>query len=134
MKYFKILPCRNFVWNNEKFRSERWIKRKIFRLKIGVWHMPLFKFLRTETWRWNLWFDRPKRLKYKVHQFFTLKCHECSWCKYECKTAKTIRPGERNNKRIPKFVKEKDPTLLGDNVSFTGGKGRLLSHWFKTIA
>jgi len=32
--------------------------------------MALFKFLRPETWRWNLWFDGPKRLKYRVHHFW----------------------------------------------------------------
>jgi len=32
--------------------------------------MPLFKFIRQETWRWNLWFDSSKRLKYKVHHFW----------------------------------------------------------------
>ena len=40
------------------------------RSKIGVWQMPLFKFLRPEIWRRNLWFDRSKKLKYKVHHFW----------------------------------------------------------------
>jgi len=32
--------------------------------------MPLFKFFRPEIWRWNLWSDGPKRLKYRVRHFW----------------------------------------------------------------
>jgi len=59
------------------------------RSKIGVWQMPLFKFLRPEIWRLNLWFDESKRLKYQ-YTIFDLRCYECSWCNYECRTTKMI--------------------------------------------
>jgi hypothetical protein len=39
------------------------------RSKIGVWQMPLFKFLHLEIWRWNLRLDKMKRLKYRIPNF-----------------------------------------------------------------
>jgi len=101
--------------------------------KNGVWQMPLFKFLRTETWKWNFWFDGPKRLKYRVRHFWpmlTVKWYECNvmnvllWmlC-YECKMVKMTWLGIKQNRRIPEFVKERDPTLLEDNVGSLGNNG-----------
>ena len=78
--------------------------------------MPLFKFLRLEIWRWNLWFDESKRLKYKCTIFY-LRCYECSWCNYECRMTKMIC-FEREG--IPEFVEERDPTPLGDTVVSLG--------------
>jgi len=70
MRYFKIPLCRNFVRkvgdNSASNDTCLWSLRS----KIGVWQMPLFKFLRPEIWRWNLLFDWSKRLKYKVHHFW----------------------------------------------------------------
>jgi len=91
--------------------------------------MPLFKFLRTETWKWNFLFDGPKRLKYTVHNFWpilTVRCYECN--------AMNVRDTSMNarrrrwfdwgkNKRIPDFIEERDLTLLGDNVGSVGNKG-----------
>jgi hypothetical protein len=39
------------------------------RSKIGIWQMPLFKFLHPEIWRWNLHLDGMKRLKYRIPNF-----------------------------------------------------------------
>ena len=41
--------------------------------------------------------------------------------------------GMRNNNRSPKFVEERDPTLLGD-CSFIGEDDCPLSYWFGTMA
>jgi len=120
MRYFKIPLCRLFLL---KIRAERCMNVELngtcqwhLRSKIGVWQMPLFKFLCPEIWRWNLWFDESKRLKYK-YTIFDLRCYECSWCNYECRMTKMIC---FEWKGIPKFVEERDPTPLGDIVVSLG--------------
>ena len=67
--------------------------------------MPLFKFLRLEIWRWNLWFDGPKRLKYGVRQFWP----KMLWMlvmQVWMQDSKGDFDWERNNNGIPKFVEE----------------------------
>ena len=96
------------------------------RSKIGVWQMPLFKFLRPEIWRWNLWFDESKRLKYK-YTIFDLRCYECLWCNYECMMTKMI--WFRNNDGIPKFVEEEGSDSARGYCSFTGEKDCPLPCW-----
>jgi len=63
--------------------------------------MTVFKFLRLETWRWNLWFDGPKRLKYRVRHFWPKMLMRCSWCKYIRKTTKMIWLGRETTTGYP---------------------------------
>jgi len=58
MRYFKIPLCRNFVWKAGDYSGPKDVCQWCIRSKIGVWQMLLFKFLRPEIWRWNLWFGR----------------------------------------------------------------------------
>jgi len=69
-RYFKILLCRNFVRKVRDYSGLDDTCQWCLRSKIGVWQMPLFKFLRLKIWRWNLRLDWSKRLKYKVHHFW----------------------------------------------------------------
>jgi hypothetical protein len=71
----KYLSAKIFTEKTEYSGSEDMCQWDL-RSKIGVWQMPLFKFLRPETWRWNLWFDGTKRLKYKSTPIFDLRCCE----------------------------------------------------------
>jgi len=70
MRYFKIPLCRNFVWKVRDYSGPNDTCQWCLRSKIGVWQMPIFKFIRPKIWRWNLWFDWSKRLKYEVHHFW----------------------------------------------------------------
>ena len=89
------------------------------RSKIGVWQMPLFKFIRLEIWRWNLWFDVSKRLKYK-YTIFELRCYECLWCNYECRMIKMIFFEWGGTKGDPNLFEERETTPLGDTVVSLG--------------
>jgi len=51
MRYFKIPLSQNFVWKVEDYSGPTDMCQWCLRSKIGVWQMPLFKFLRPETWR-----------------------------------------------------------------------------------
>jgi hypothetical protein len=118
------------------------------RSKIGVWQMPLFKFLHPKRWRlksssWREW--RDLNTEYTI---LDLRCRECLWCKCECETLNLVENGitrdklllpekrvtftgkwhkwpvweRENNKRVPESIEEKDPTPLGKQSSFTGEK------------
>jgi len=54
MRYFKIPLCWIFYWKIRDWSESIDVCLWYLRSKIGVWQMPLFKFLRAETWRWNL--------------------------------------------------------------------------------
>ena len=99
-----------------------WAKRQMkwdLRSKIGVWQMPLFKFLRLEIQRWNLWFDGLKRLKYRVHHF---------WPKMLWNACDAIMNAGRqrwldwNEKQRDTQVRlrKTDPTPLGDSIVSLG--------------
>jgi hypothetical protein len=109
------------------------------RSKIGVWQMPLFKFLHPERWRWNLCLDGMKGLKYRIpnfgpkmsrmlimqmqenlvgkwnhkRQILLLGKHGRSQRKY----ASNPTEGEKHWKG-----EDKDPTPLEKQYSFTGGE------------
>jgi len=46
MRYFKIPLCRIFHWNVKDRSGSNDVCQWYLRSKIGVWQMPLFKFLR----------------------------------------------------------------------------------------
>jgi len=81
--------------------------------------MPLFKFIRPEIWRWNLWFDGPKRLKYRV-RYFDLRCYEMFMAQTRMQDDKGDLTGMRNNNRIPKFIEEKGSDSAWGNVVSLG--------------
>jgi len=132
MRYFKIPLCRIFTRNQRPVRAKRRTNAESndpcqwhLRSKIGVWQMSLFKFLRLEIWRWNLWFDEPKRLKYK-YTIFDLRCCECLWCNYECRMTKMICFEWGGTKGYPYSFEERDPIPLGDTVV---SLGKMIVHY-----
>jgi len=46
---------------------------------------------------------RDLNTKYTI---FDLRCCECLWCNYECRTTKNILTGTRNHNGIPEFVEK----------------------------
>jgi len=105
MRYFKIPLCRNFVWKVGDYSGLNDACQWCLRSKIGVWQMPLCKFLRPEIWSWNLWFDWSKRLKYKVHHFWP----KMLWMlvmQLWMQDGKDILTGTRNHNGIPEFVEK----------------------------
>jgi len=70
MRYFKIPLCRIFTEKRSRLVEVKRNVSVVSWVKNWGWQMPLFKFLRPEIWRWNLWFDGSKRLKYRVHHFW----------------------------------------------------------------
>jgi len=119
MRYFKIPLYRNFVWKVRDYSGSNDACQWYLRSKIGVWQMPLFKFLRPKIWRWNLWFDWSKRLKYEVHHF---------WPKMLMNAWDAImnarRRGHFDWDEKPQWDTcirwERDPNLLGDSVVSLG--------------
>jgi len=119
MRYFKIPLCRIFHWNVRDRIGLGDMCQWYLRSKIGVWQMPLFKFLRPKIWRWILWFDWSKRLKYKVHHFWPkMLMNACD----AVMNARRRRHFDRDEKsqRDTWICWERDPTPLGDSVVSLG--------------
>jgi hypothetical protein len=88
-------PTQNQIWGILKYLSAEFFAEKsktdqgsrtrvcnILGQKLGYDRCPYLSFLRPAIWRWNIWFDGPKRLKYRKCTNFDLRCYECNAYEY----------------------------------------------------
>ena len=89
---------------NDAYANDmRWYLRS----KIGVWQMPLFKFLQPEIWRLKIfvligW----KRLKYQKTRILDLRYQNCEWCKdvFTEGISRTDSTGDKRSGRMSQSV------------------------------
>jgi len=94
---------------------------RVLAQKFGYDRCPYLSFFVRR--RWNLRLDGPKRLKYRVHHFLPkMLWNACEMLVMQLwmQDGKDDLTGRRNHNGIPKFVEERDPTPLGDNVVSLG--------------
>jgi len=115
----KYLSAEFFSEKSENILGQKTCASGIWGQKLGYDRCPYLSFFVRRLWRWNLWFDWSKRLKYKVNHFwpkmlwmFVMQ----SWMQ----DGKDILTETRYHNGIPKFVEKGTRLRLGDNVVSLG--------------
>jgi len=87
--------------------------------KLGYDKCPYLSFFvqRFEDEIFDLMGRRDLNTKYTI---FDLRCYDCLWCNYECKTAKIFWEGQETTTGYSNSLTKRDSTPLGDNVVSLG--------------
>jgi len=96
--------------------------------KLGYDRCPYLSFFvrRFEDEIFDLMGRRDLNTKYTI---FDLRCYECLWCNYECKTTKTFRLGRETTPGYLNLLWKGSDSARG-RCSFTGEDDCVLSYWF----